>query len=66
MNIQDAQIGCKQVVQDSRGVQYRVVGQDYVGRPRKPGPLVTLQPVKGGEHRHVDQREFAEFVEVTE
>ena len=64
MNIDKVDIG--EWVRDAKGVTYRVVGIDYVGQPRRTGPLVTLQPIKGGEHRHLDQREFAEFVEVTE
>ena len=64
MNIDKVDIGEK--VSDQEGVVYRVVGKDYIGQPRKPGPLVTLQPVDGGEHRHLNQREFAEFVEVAE
>ena len=64
MNIDTTEIG--EWVRDPKGTVYRVVGIDYVGRPRKPGPLVTLQPVKGGEYRHLNQQEFAEFVEVTE
>ena len=64
MNIDKAEIG--EWVRDPKGVTYRVVGIDYVGKPLRLGPLVTLQPVKGGEYRHLDQREFAVFVEVTE
>ena len=64
MNIDKTEIG--EWVRDPKGTVYRVVGIDYVGKPRKPGPLVTLQPVKGGEHRFLDSREFTGFVEVTE
>ena len=66
MNISDMEIG--QVVRDPKGVTYRVVGLDYqvmpagrLGGPNKRGPCVVLQPTKGGEHRHVDQKEFSEF-----
>lgn len=64
MNIDGTVIG--ETVRDQDDVVYRVVGKDYVGHPRKPGPLVTLQPVKGGAYRHLNQQEFAEFLEVTE
>lgn len=63
MNIEKTEIG--EWVQDPRGTVYRVVGIDYVGQPRKQGPLVTLQPVMGGAYRHLNQQEFAEFLEVT-
>ena len=59
MNISDMEIG--QVVYDKRGTQWYVVGQDSVGKPRKPGPLLVLSRPGHMDHRHVDQKEFSEF-----
>jgi len=62
MNIEDADLG--DVVKDARGIVWHVVGLDAAGLPRKKGPLVVLSRPGQWDHRHVDQKEFAEFTRV--
>jgi len=60
MNIADAEIG--KTVRDKDGTPWRVVGLDCEGLPLKKGPLVVICGPGGIGHRHLNQREFAEFL----
>ena len=64
MNITDAEIG--KTVRDKDGTAWRVVGLDYEGLPLKKGPLVVVRGPGEIGHRHLNQREFAEFVRVAD